>query len=138
MITAVVFGFGCDLAEEDDDDDCPPVNCASWGERTTWIIAPNENSEATIGDVITVEVGARSPNGVLSLGFVALGELAGIPLQLAHETADGAGEAETSAVFQLAVPFNANISRIVLVALAEDAEGHLRADAKAIKIMPYL
>ncbi|MHA1570123.1 MAG: hypothetical protein ACTSXZ_11695 [Alphaproteobacteria bacterium] len=123
--------------DDDDDDACPPVDCASCGDRVVWFTSPEEGATAMIGDIIEVTVQARSPDGVNTLGFVALGELAGIPLQLAHETAGGSQQTEATATFELAVPFNANIEHIVLVALAEDAAGHLRAEAKAFTVLPY-
>ena len=118
----------------DDDDDC---ECAFANEHLTWISRPAAGQEATIGDTLAITVHAKSTSGVDTLGFVALGELAGIPVQLAHETAAGEGEGEATAQFEFVVPFNANFTRIVLMPLAEDGEGFLRAEANAITIVPY-
>ncbi len=118
-------------------DNCPPADCSSCGDRVVWISAPKNDAQARIGDIVHVTVNARSAAGITELGFVALGELAGIPLQLAHETADGGAQSQAVASFELAVPFNANIKRIVLVALAEDAQGFLRSDVQAFVVNPY-
>ncbi len=107
------------------------------GDPAAWFVTPGETTQARIGDTITVTVAARSGAGLASLGFVALGELAGVPLQLAHETANTTGRAETKATFEFVVPFNANLTRVVLIALAEDASGRLATQARAVTVNPY-
>jgi len=107
------------------------------GDPAAWFDAPREATQARIGEAITVTVAARSNAGLASLGFVALGELAGVPLQLAHETASATGRTETKTTFEFVVPFNANLTRVVLIALAEDASGRLATRARAVTINPY-
>ncbi len=130
-----MFALGC--ARDDDEEECPALDCTSCGERVVWLSAPAANAAARTGDIVRVTVHARSAAGVATLGFVALGDLAGQPLQLAHETAAGGGQAEATAQFDLAVPFNGNLTRIVLVALAEDADGFLRSDVQSFAVEAY-
>ena len=138
LISALlIFGSAACAADDRESRDCPAPDCAACGDRAAWIAAPAEGATAKIGDLVTVTVGARSSSGLASVGYLALGELAGMPVQIAQETANGNGQPETSASFTLAVPFNANITRIVLIALAEDEAGYLRADAKAFVVQPY-
>jgi len=124
-------------AADENEDDCPTFACAMCGDPAAWFVAPGETTQARIGEAINVTVAARSNAGLASLGFVALGDLAGVPLQLAHETANATGRSETNATFEFVVPFNANLTRIVLIALGEDNAGRLATQARVVTVNPY-